>query len=155
MLRHGPRVYRTALRMMGDPTDAQDIAQDAMLAGWKSLASFRGESSFSTWMYQIVTRLALNRLKRRPPAASDTPSVDLPDSAAGPAESAERAVGDAAVTRAVAQLPPAQRIAVVLHHFEGLPYAEVAKVTHSTVPAVRSHLFRARRTLAQALREWR
>ena len=59
-----------------------------------------------------------------------------------------------AVTDAVLQLPPTQRAVVVLHHFEGLPYTEIAKLTGSSVPAVRSHLFRARRTLAQTLQSW-
>lgn len=71
--------------MMRDPTDAQDIAQDALLVAWRSLDAFRGESSVSTWLYPTVTRLALNRLKRRPPAAAGPPSADRPDAAAGPA----------------------------------------------------------------------
>lgn len=60
-----------------------------------------------------------------------------------------------AVTNALAALPFSQRVVSVLHHLEGLSYAEVASVTRSTVPAVRSHLFRARRTLATTLEEWR
>ena len=59
------------------------------------------------------------------------------------------------VTAAVAELPLPQRVVIVLHHFEGRSYAEVAAITHSSVPAVRSHLFRARRTLTTALAEWR
>jgi RNA polymerase sigma-70 factor (ECF subfamily) len=60
-----------------------------------------------------------------------------------------------AVTDALAALPFAQRTVVVLHHFEGLSYAEVAEVTRSSIPAVRSHLYRARRTLGVKLEEWR
>jgi RNA polymerase sigma-70 factor (ECF subfamily) len=60
-----------------------------------------------------------------------------------------------AVTGALAALPFAQRTVVVLYHFEGQSYAEVAEVTGSSVPAVRSHLFRARRTLGMKLQEWR
>lgn len=155
VLRHGPRVYRTALAILGDHSDAQDLAQDTFLAGWKSIAGFRGQAQFSTWLYQIVTRLCLNHLKRRPPAPVDRPTDEMPDRADGPAERTERTLSSAAVTRAITQLPPAQRVVVVLHHIEGLPYAEIAKVTDSTVPAVRSNLFRARRTLAQTLQEWR
>ena len=59
------------------------------------------------------------------------------------------------VTDALAALPFPQRAVVILHHFEGLSYAEVAEVTRSSVPAVRSHLFRARRTLGTKLEEWR
>ena len=68
---------------------------------------------------------------------------------------AERNLAVDAVTDALAALPFPQRTVVVLHHFEGLSYAEVADVTGSTVPAVRSHLFRARRTLGKRLEEWR
>ena len=68
---------------------------------------------------------------------------------------AERNLTVDAVTDALATLPFRQRAVVVLHHLEGLSYAEVAGITHSTVPAVRSHLFRARRALGIMLEEWR
>lgn len=88
-----------------------------------------------------------------------TDSLDLigevADTAAEPAAALERDLVVDAVTNAIQALPPAQRIVVVLHHFEGLSYAEVAAITGSSVPAVRSHLFRARRTLGSALQEWR
>jgi RNA polymerase sigma-70 factor (ECF subfamily) len=74
---------------------------------------------------------------------------------AEPAAQTERNLAVDAVTDALAALPFAQRAVVVLHHFEGLSYAEVADVIRSTVPAVRSHLFRARRTLGTKLEEWR
>ena len=77
------------------------------------------------------------------------------DPGTGPAAQAERNLAVDAVTDALAALPFAQRAVVVLHHFEGLSYAEVAGITRSTVPAVRSHLFRARRTLGTKLQEWR
>lgn len=156
VLRHGPRAYRTALGILGDHSDAQDVAQEAFLAAWRSLHGFRGQAEFSTWLYQIITRQCLTRLKRR--RVTPAPALaeqDRPDEAGGPAEKTELAIRDAAVSAAVAELAPAQRIVMVLHHIEGLPYAEVAKVTDSTVPAVRSHLYRARRLLAQTLQEWR
>ena len=74
---------------------------------------------------------------------------------AGPAVRLERNLMKDAITDAIQALPPAQRITVVLHHLEGLSYAEVAAVTDSSVAAVRSHLFRARRTLGVALQQWR
>ena len=151
--RHSAMAYRVALRLCGNHHDAQDIAQEALIAAWENLDRFRADSSFSTWLYQIVTRRALNKVTRRRGAGS----LDLlPDAAAGaePAAQAERNLAVDAVTDALAALPFAQRAAIVLHHFEGLSYAEVAGVTRSTVPAVRSHLFRARRTLGTKLEEW-
>ena len=153
--RHSAMAYRVALRLCGDHHDAQDIAQEALIAAWQNLARFRADSSFSTWLYQIVTRRALNKLTRgRAPEPADLLG-DVADPGHGPAAQAERNLAVDAVTDALAALPFPQRAVVVLHHFEGLSYAEVAEVTHSSVPAVRSHLFRARRTLGIKLAEWR
>lgn len=153
--RHSAMAYRVALRLCGNHHDAQDIAQEAMIAAWENLARFRADSSFSTWLYQIVTRRTLNKITRCRRADLVDLLDEAADSIAGPAAQAERNLAVDAVTDALAALPFAQRAVVVLHHFEGLSYAEVAGITHSTVPAVRSHLFRARRTLGAKLQEWR
>jgi len=153
--RHSAMAYRVALRLTGNHHDAQDVAQEALIAAWESLDRFEGASSFSTWLYRIVTRRALNKVTR----GGDERSLDLlpdrPDSAMGTADKAERNLAVDAVTDALLALPFPQRTVIVLHHFEGLSYAEVATVTGATEPAVRSHLFRARRTLAKTLEEWR
>jgi RNA polymerase sigma-70 factor, ECF subfamily len=153
--RHSAMAYRVALRLCGNHHDAQDIAQEALIAAWENLARFRGGSSFSTWLYQIVTRRALNKVTRGRGADLVDLLEEAADPVAGPAAQAERNLAVDAVTDALAVLPFAQRAVVVLHHFEGLSYAEVAEVTRSTVPAVRSHLYRARRTLGLKLQEWR
>jgi RNA polymerase sigma-70 factor, ECF subfamily len=153
--RHSAMAYRVALRLCGDHHDAQDIAQEALIAAWQNLAGFRAQSSFSTWLYQIVTRRALNKVTRGQAAELADLLDEVADPAAGPAAQAERNQAVDAVTDALATLPFPQRAVVVLHHFEGLSYAEVAEVTRSSVPAVRSHLFRARRTLGTKLQQWR
>lgn len=157
--RHSAMAYRVALRLCGNHHDAQDIAQEALIAAWENLARFRADSSFSTWLYQIVTRRALNKVTRGRGAdlvdLLEEAADPIADPIAGPATQAERNLAAGAVTDALAALPFAQRAVVVLHHFEGLSYAEVAAVTRSTVPAVRSHLYRARRTLGMKLQEWR
>jgi RNA polymerase sigma-70 factor (ECF subfamily) len=147
--------YRVALRLCGRHHDAQDIAQEALIAAWENLARFNGDSSFSTWLYQIVTRRALNKITRGQTPDPTNPLDDVTDPVTEPAVQAERNLAVDAVTQALATLPFPQRTVVVLHHLEGLSYAEVAEVTHSSVPAVRSHLFRARRTLGKKLAEWR
>jgi RNA polymerase sigma-70 factor, ECF subfamily len=157
--RHSAMAYRVALRLCGDHHDAQDITQEAFIAAWQNLDRFRADSSFSTWLYQIVTRRALNKVTRG--RVADL--VNLLDEAADPGTDpgtepdaqAERNQAADAVTDALAALPFPQRTVIVLHHFEGLSYAEVAEVTRSSVPAVRSHLFRARRTLGKTLADWR
>lgn len=163
--RHGRLAYRVALRLLGNHEDAEDIAQEALVTAWQQLPRFRADSSFPTWLYRIVTTRALNRITR----IRGTESLDLLGEArAGeisssgigasgdePAEKVERDLTVDAVTNAVTALPPPQRVAIVLRHFEGLPVAEIAQITGSSVPAVRSHLFRGRRTLSTTLAEWR
>lgn len=153
--RYAPLAYRVALRMVGDHHDAQDLAQESLVAAWRGIAGFRGESTFSSWLYRIVTRRALNRLTRGRSNDAIDLLADLPDASTAPDDAAVRQETIDAVSAAVAALPLAQRVAVVLHHFEGLSYAEVAVITRSSVPAIRSHLFRARRTLTTALEQWR
>lgn len=153
--RHSAMAYRVALRLTGNHHDAQDVAQEALIAAWENLTRFRAGSSFSTWLYQIVTRRALNRVSRGRTASSLELLPDVVDTAPEPAEQAERDLTLDAVTDALLALPFPQRVVIVLHHFEGLSYAEVAAVTGSTEPAVRSHLFRARRALGKTLEEWR
>lgn len=152
--RYAGLAYRVAYRLLADHHHAQDIAQESLTAAWQHLPRFRAEASFSTWLYRMVTRRALNHLTRgRIPVSADLLAEIGDDD--GPARRTERNLTRDAVLDAVAALPQAQRIVIVLHQFEGLSYAETAAVTHSSVPSVRSHLFRARRTLASILEEWR
>lgn len=153
--RYSGLAYRVALRVVGNHHDAEDVAQEALVGAWQQLPNFRAQSTFSTWLYRIVTHRALNRVQRQHPGSSLDVIGDVADACAGPAARLERDLMKDAVTDAIQALPPAQRITVVLHHLEGLSYAEVAAVTDSSVAAVRSHLFRARRTLGVALQQWR
>lgn len=153
--RYSGLAYRVALRVVGNHHDAEDVAQEALVGAWQQLPNFRAQSTFSTWLYRIVTHRALNRVQRQHPSNSLDVIGDVADACAGPAVRLERDLMTDAVTDAIQALPPAQRITVVLHHLEGLSYAEVAAVTDSSVGAVRSHLFRARRTLGVALQQWR
>ena len=153
--RHGPLAYRVALRLLGNHHDAEDIAQEALVTAWQQLPRFQAGAAFPTWLYRIVTTRALNRITRTRPSEPLDLLGDVSDGAADPGRDVERDLTVDAVTQAVTALPPPQRIAIVLRHFEGLPLEEVAQITGSTVPAVRSHLYRARRTLSSRLAEWR
>ncbi|WP_433088779.1 RNA polymerase sigma factor [Dactylosporangium sp. CA-052675] len=153
--RHAPRAYRAALGVLGNREDAEDVTQEALLAAWLALPGFRGDASFATWLHRIVITRALNKSTRavwtRPLDAVPEPA----DPARGPADQAEQHQAAVAVAAAVAGLPAAQRVALVLYQFEGRSYDDIAAITGSTVPAIRSHLYRARRTLATRLHDWR
>ena len=155
MRRHALRAYHVALAVLHDHHDAQDTAQDAFLAAWRGLAGFRRDCEFGTWLHPIVTRLALNKAsRRRYPVSLDQVSRTA-GTRAGPAEAAEGAAAARSLRAAVQTLPAAQRSAITLHYLDGLSYARVAALTRTTIPAVRSHLFRGRRTLAATLCNWR
>lgn len=153
--RHGQLAYRVALRLLGNHHDAEDVAQEALITAWQRLPGFKARSSFSTWLYRIVTHRALNRITRTRATESIDLLRDISDAGDDPGQQIERDLTVDAVTDAVTALPPPQRIAIVLRHFEGLSNAEIARITGSTIPAVRSHLFRGRRTLSQTLEGWR
>jgi RNA polymerase sigma-70 factor (ECF subfamily) len=153
--RHTPRAYRVALRMLGNHHDAQDITQDALIAAWQALDQFRADASFATWLYRIITTRCLNKINRSKQTSPLDSVQEIAESRCGPADQAERTAAADAVVKAITQLPGPQRVALVLHEFEGLSYADIAEITNSTVPAVRSHLHRARRTLATTLQDWR
>ncbi len=155
MRRHGPQAYHAALAVLHDHQDAQDTAQDAFLAAWRGLAGFRGDCEFGTWLHPIVTGLALNKASRRRYTVSLDQVSSTAGTRAGPAETAQRAAAARSLHAAMRTLPAAQQSAITLHYVDGLSYARIATLTCTTIPAVRSHLFRGRRTLAATLSSWR
>ncbi|WP_375488498.1 RNA polymerase sigma factor [uncultured Jatrophihabitans sp.] len=148
---HASLVFGVALRIVGDPQDAQDVAQQALLSAWQGLATFRGEAAFGTWLFQITRRHALNSATRSARTPLFDGDDDLGEAGSDPAEIACERDKTAAVRASVAALPADDRCVVQLYHFHRLTYKQIAVVTDSTPPAVRSRLFRARRSLASAL----
>lgn len=151
--RHRHRTYRIALRITGNPQDAEDVTQDVFVQAWATLAGFLGSARFSTWLYRMVVNRALTIRQRRPPPTSALPEQDRPDPA-GTAEVVIARQRAEATARAIAELPDDQRAVFVLHQMEGLSYAEVGAVLRLTEPTVRGRLARARRTLLDQLRDW-
>lgn len=150
--RHRGRIYRIALRMLGDPHDAEDIAQDVLIQVWTALAGFAGTSSFTTWLYRIVVNRCLNEVRRRR-WTRPVLDTDLPP-AAGAEDTVVAQHRARATMEAVAALPPDQRAVIVLHQLEGLSYREVAAIVNVSEDAVRGRLHRARLSLITTLRSW-
>lgn len=152
--RHQAVLYRLAVRVMGDPAEAEDALQEALLDAWRRIDRFRGDAAFSTWMYRIVTNRCVAMLrKRRPePVERVDDTATAPDS---PAHAAELDAELAALGRALAGLPDGLRICWVLRELEGLGYTEIAAITGAGEDAVRGRIHRARAKLAEVMRPWR
>jgi len=151
--RHQVTVYRVSVRLLDNSADAEDAAQDAFLQAWRGLQRFRSGSTFSTWLYRIVTNRCLNFLRSRrrsaemledPPAPAET----------GPAQLSEVRAQLTALQVALGGLTPEQRAAFVLRHLEGCSHEQIAQALDISVPAVKSRLHRARVQLLQAMGEW-
>jgi RNA polymerase sigma-70 factor (ECF subfamily) len=147
--RHGPRVHALALRIVRSASDAEEVAQDALVRAWRSLPRFRGDSAFSSWLYRIVVRRAFDRatvLKgRRGREAGAEGIEDMPAQAAGPdAEARERAVR---LERLVARLPEVPRTVVTLYYYQDRSVADVARILRMPENTVKTHLSRARAAL--------
>ena len=122
------QVFRLALRMCGNETDADEVAQDAFLSAWKGLPNFRGDSRFSTWLYQLTTHAAIDLLRRqkRRGETDDITEISVVDPAPGPQQQAEQSETRQAVRDAMAQLTPEYRQIVVLRFLQELSYEEIA-----------------------------
>ena len=143
------QVFRLALRMCGSEADADEVAQEAFLSAWKALPNFRGESQFSTWLYQLTTHAAID-LKRQI-AADDITEVSAADPAPSPQQQAEQSEQREIVRDAILQLAPEQREVVVLRFMEELSYEEIGAVLKLPSGTVKSRLNRAKAQLKEIL----
>jgi RNA polymerase sigma-70 factor (ECF subfamily) len=155
--RHQARIARLALQMLGDPEEAQDVAQDAFVRLYTSLRSFRGEASLSTWLYRVVVNLChrrLGKLRRRGTTyLADTAlgADDWPSDDARPHDRLARQEQLREVRRAVASLSPKYRAVIALRYFHDLSYRDIAAVLRLPLGTVESRLHDARRALRRRM----
>jgi RNA polymerase sigma-70 factor (ECF subfamily) len=162
--RHRDRLWAVALRTTGDPEEAADALQDALIAAFRRAETFRGDSAVTTWLHRIVVNACLDRLRRRKvrqvdrlPDDLDGHPGDVPPSATVP-DPADLAVDDerrAAVLRALDSLPPDQKAALVLVDMEGYSVEETAAILECAPGTVKSRCSRGRARLLPLLAEHR
>ncbi len=151
-LRHLPRVLRLASRLLDDPAEAEDVAQEAMLRLWRIAPHWRtGEAQVSTWLYRVAVNLCADRRRARARLAPLDSAADAADGAPQALTAMMAADRAAALLAALARLPDRQRQAVVLRHLEGLSNPEIAAVMDTSVEAVESLTARGKRALAALL----
>lgn len=147
--RHRDRLWAVALRTTGDREEAFDALQDALLSALRGAASYRGDAAPSTWLHRIVVNAGLDRLRRRAarPAGHLHPDLDPAD----PSDDLAAAATRLDLQAALAGLPEAQRVAIVLVELEDIPVAEVAQLLGVPEGTVKSRCARGRLALARLL----
>jgi RNA polymerase sigma factor (sigma-70 family) len=158
--RHERRAYNLALRTLGDPWDAADVAQEAFIKAFRNLDSFKGEARFGTWLHRIVVNAAYDHLRRQRPEPMDTDIMDDlsgPSGAATVVASSRGGIDPVAdglsdpLRKALMGLNEGFRFAVVLCDLLGFPYGEAAEILGVQEGTIKSRIFRAREALAAAL----
>lgn len=152
--RHRADVARLAFRMLGTQTDLEDIVQEVFLQVHRSLADFRGQSKFSTWLHRVTVNVVLmNRraARSRPVFATEALADDELEGGQRPDEDASRNERMAAFRRVLERLPEKKRTVFILHEIEGLLPAEISEIVDAPVLTVRTRLFYARRELCELM----
>lgn len=148
--RHVPAMLGLARRILGNATDAEDVAQEAMLRVWTHAPRWQPLAQFRTWLTRVVVNLCLDR-KRRASWVALEAAGDIVDPALGASEQAENHERDQLVAAAIAALPARQRAAIALTYGDGMSNAQVAEILDTTVSAVETLLVRAKQNLRRAL----
>lgn len=154
--RHRDRMWAIALRTTGDPEDAADGLQEALISAFRNAASFRGDAAVTTWLHRVVVNACLDRLRRK----AARPAVSLPEQES---DGGQRTLADPSdplgvrelrieIEKALGELPPEQRAAVVLVDVEGYSVEDAARVLECPTGTVKSRCARGRAKLATRLR---
>jgi len=162
VLKYQQRVLKLVSRYVRDPEEALDVAQEVFIRAYRALKGFRGDSAFYTWLYRIAVNAAKNAIG----AATRNPvegglDVDDPELVEVQRRMTDEATPERllyteelkeTINRAIEELPPELRRAILLREVKGLSYEEIAQVMDSPVGTVRSRIFRAREAVAQSIK---
>jgi len=158
---HKRRVYSLCLRMVSNPAQAEDLAQEAFLQLFRKVGTFRGESAFSTWLHRMTVNVVLMHLRKK-----GLPLVSLEETIETDEETQKKELGadDVKLTgsldrlqlqRAIDKLPPGYKMVFVLHDIEGFEHNEIANMVGCSIGNSKSQLHKARLKLRDYLKSMR
>ena len=158
---HNRRVYSLCLRMVGNTAEAEDLTQEAFLQLFRKIATFRGESAFSTWLHRLAVNVVLMKLRRKSGNESSLDQMTEPDEESGTPRRDFGTVDLALIgsldrinlQRAVEQLPPGYKAIFVLHDVQGYEHNEIAEIMGCSIGNSKSQLHKARMRLRDLLKE--
>lgn len=161
VIKYQYKIIQLVNRYVKDPSEAQDVAQEAFIKAYRALGNFRGESAFYTWLYRIAINTAKNYLVARARRSSDY-EIDIDDAEQvhnvpelkGLDTPEQHLLNEEiidAIKTAIEKLPEEMRIAITLREFEGMSYEEIAETMDCPVGTVRSRIFRAREAIDNKL----
>jgi RNA polymerase sigma-70 factor, ECF subfamily len=157
---HSRRVYAVCLRMLADPTEAEDLTQEAFLLLFRKIHTFRGESAFSTWLHRLVVNLVLMHLRKKSPPIVSIEATPDPDDDTSPNIDMgapdlllEGSIDRINLERCIGQLPAGCRTMFVLHDVQGYEHREIAEMLGRSVGDSKSQLHKARTRLRELLHE--
>jgi RNA polymerase sigma-70 factor (ECF subfamily) len=153
LTRYEPNIYRFGLRMCGNEDAAREVLQETLLAAFRYLPTFRGDAALSTWLFQIARSFCIKERRGQHPTHSldEAGAAELVDPTPQPDARAHAKEIGAALSRAIAVLPPDQREVLILRDVEGLSAEQAAEVVGIEIGALKSRLHRARMALRSEL----
>jgi RNA polymerase sigma-70 factor (ECF subfamily) len=155
--RHQRRVFNMVLRMLQDYEEASEITQEAFLAAWLGLPSFRGEARFATWLYRIAYNCALKQLERRKRERSLQAAIEAEqileevNKQKQAEDILELRAWQAMVREQMEELPTKYRSVLILRHLQEMTYEEMADILTMPIGTIKTHLFRVRNLLKERL----
>ena len=152
--RYQQPLLRAMLPVTNTPEEAQDVVQDTFVQAYRNLDTFRGDSSFFTWIYRIAFNLANARKRRKRPISIDTTKLSLPSSDPSAEKRFEGVEFRSELRKAISQLSTDHQQVIILRELDELEYEEIAASLGLSVGTVRSRLHRARAQLRNLLKEW-
>jgi len=155
------KVFALTRRLCPNPDDGLEAAQDAFLAAWQGLPSYRGEAGFSTWLYRLTTNACMDVLRREgrhaaaagPSLDDEALNIDVPSPLETPQQAAERSELRRAIEAGLQTLPTEYRAALVLRELHQLSYGEIAQALDADLGTVKSRISRGRKLLRKYLLE--